>query len=115
MRLAAQLRGGFYPAAPEAVAFAATFLRSPADGPFAVLDPCAGEGVAIRQFGDLLGSPPAQIYAIELDESRAETLHANLPDSHVLAPASFFGCRGSLHSFSFIWLNPPFDDSYGGR
>ena len=38
----------------------------------------------------------------------------HLPEAHVLAPASFFGCRASLNSFSFIWLNPPFDDSYGG-
>ena len=34
MRLAAQLRGGYYPAPPEAIAFAATFLRlgPPAEG-----------------------------------------------------------------------------------
>jgi hypothetical protein len=32
----------------------------------------------------------------------------------VLAPASFFGCRATRNSFSFIWLNPPFDDGYAG-
>src|SRR6202043_1380823 len=40
---------------------------------------------------------------------------ATLPDTRVLAPANFFGCRANLNSFSFIWLNPPFDDSYGGH
>ena len=25
------------------------------------------------------------------------------------------GCRASLNSFSFIWLNPPFDYAYGGH
>ncbi len=114
MRLAAQLRGGFYPAAPKAVAHAASFLRPPAGAQFAILDPCAGEGGAVRQLAALLGCPPAQTYAIELDEGRAEALRAALPEGRVLAPANFFGCRASFHGFSFVWLNPPFDHAYGG-
>jgi Uncharacterised methyltransferase family (DUF6094) len=115
MRLAAQMKGGFYPAAPEAVAHAASFLRPPQRGPFAMLDPCAGQGKAIRQLGELLGCPPSTTFAIELDDDRAEALRAALPDAHVLAPANFFGCRANLNSFSLIWLNPPFDDSYSGH
>ena len=49
MRLAAQMRGGFYPAPSEAVAFAAAFLRPPVNEPFSILDPCAGDGAAISQ------------------------------------------------------------------
>jgi hypothetical protein len=109
------MRGGFYPASPEAIAHAALFLHPPGDQPFSILDPCAGEGLAIRQLGELLGCPPALTFAIELDESRAEILAATLPGAQVLAPASFFGCRASLNSFSFIFLNPPFDDAYGGH
>jgi Uncharacterised methyltransferase family (DUF6094) len=114
MRLAAQMRGGFYPAHHQAVAYAATFLRPPTNKPFTIIDPCAGEGTAIRQFAQLLGCPPSQPFAIELDDSRAEALQTALPEAHVLAPASFFGCRASMNSFSFIWLNPPFDHGYGG-
>jgi hypothetical protein len=55
MRLAARMKGGFYPADSQAVSYAATFLRPPARQPFAILDPCAGEGAAIRQLGELLG------------------------------------------------------------
>jgi hypothetical protein len=55
------------------------------------------------------------IFAIELDDSRTEILRTALPEAHVLAPADFFGCRANANSFSFIWLNPPFDDSYGGH
>lgn len=113
MRLVAQMRGGFYPAPPEAVAFTATFL-SPPSGPFTMLDPCAGEGAAILQLGELLGCPQDQTFVIELDDSRAEKLLGALPNAHVLAPASFFGCRASSNSFSCIWLNPPFDDVMGG-
>src|ERR1043166_5364444 len=43
MRLAAQMKGGFYSAPAQAIAFAATFLRPPRDQRFAILDPCAGE------------------------------------------------------------------------
>jgi hypothetical protein len=115
MRLAAQLRGGFYPAAPAAIAQVATFLRPPRNGPFAILDPCAGEGAAIRQLARLLGCPPSMTFAIELDEDRADKLRAALPEGHVLAPANFFGCHASANSFSFTWLNPPFDTAYGGH
>jgi predicted RNA methylase len=115
MRLVAQMKGGFYPAPPEAIAHAASFLQTPTDQPFCVLDPCAGEGNAIHQLGQHLGCPLTNVFAVELDDSRSEKLHANLADANVLAPASFFGCRASLNSFSCIWLNPPFDHGYGGN
>jgi hypothetical protein len=109
------MKGGFYPAPKEAIAHAATFLHPPLNEPFPILDPCAGEGAAIRQLGKMLGCPQSTTFAIELDDSRAEKVRSNLPDARVLAPASFFGCRASLNSFSFIWLNPPFDYAYGGH
>lgn len=115
MRLAAHVKGGFYPAHEEAVAFAATFLQAPVDAKFAILDPCAGQGTAIRKLGELLGCSPALIHAIELDDHRADEIHALLPESQVLAPADFFGCRGGFNIFSFVWLNPPFDFSFGGH
>lgn len=115
MRLAAQVRGGFYPAHEKAVAYAASFLQAPVGESFTILDPCAGEGAAIRQLGELLGCSATTLHAIELDDRRAECLHEALPDAQVLAPADFFGCRVSFGCFSFIWLNPPFDYSYGGR
>jgi hypothetical protein len=115
MRLATQMRGGFYPAPPQAIAHAATFLRPPTRGSFAILDPCAGKGAAVQELGDLLGCPQAMTFAIELDESRAETLRSNLQEGRVLAPANFFGCRASANSFSLTWINPAFDEGYGGQ
>jgi tRNA1(Val) A37 N6-methylase TrmN6 len=115
MRLAAQMRGGFYPASPQAVALAASLLRPPAHQPLTILDPCAGEGAAIQQLASVLGCSESMIFAIELDDSRAEKLRTTLPEAHVLAPASFFGCRATMNSFSFIWLNPPFDYNYDGH
>jgi predicted RNA methylase len=108
MRFAAQMRGGFYPAPPEVVAFASTFVRPPTDKPFSILDPCAGEGAAICQLAEMLVCPPELTYAIELDDGRTQKLRTTLSEANVLAPASFFGCRASYGSFSCIWLNPPF-------
>jgi hypothetical protein len=115
MRLAAQMRGGFYPAPKETISHAARLLHPPKNASFSILDPCAGEGAAINQLGEMLDCPRSMTFAIELDDSRAEKLKATLPDARILAPASFFGCRASLNSFSFIWMNPPFDHAYGGH
>src|SRR5262249_19184390 len=114
MRLAAQERGGVYPAHRAAIEHVVTLLRAPQCKPFTLLDPCAGEGTPLQPPASLLRCPPANTYVIELEDSRAQTLKSALPDAHVLAPASFFGCRASRNSFSFIWLNPPFDHAFSG-
>lgn len=114
MRLAAQACGGYYPAHKDAIAHVASFIQAPSTDRFSMLDPCAGEGLALRQLTELLNSPQSSSFAIELDESRAEILRSTLLDANVLAPADFFGCRATRNSFSFIWLNPPFDHAYGG-
>jgi hypothetical protein len=113
LRLNAQVKAGFYPAPPEAVAMMARYLVAPSK-PWAMIDPCAGEGAAVRQFADLLGCP--NVHAIELDSDRAERVREVLPDGKVLAPCSMFGTWVSLNSFSFVYANPPFDQSLdGGR
>ena len=115
MRLAAQVKGGYYAAHENAVAYAAKFLLAPQGGPFTILDPCAGEGRALRQLGELLNCPANQLFGIELDDSRADVLRTAIPTANILAPANFLGCRASSGSFPFIWLNPPFDEAYAGN
>jgi Uncharacterised methyltransferase family (DUF6094) len=113
VRLAAQTKGGYYPAPPEAVAYAASLLCPPEE-PFAILDPCCGKGLAIRQLGQAIGCLPEMTWAIELDEGRATDAHTLLTGCHVLAPASFLGTAATQGSFGCIWCNPPFDDEIGG-
>lgn len=115
MRLAAQTKGGYYPAHEAAVAHAASFLRPPSHGRFTILDPCAGEGHALCQLQSILSCSPDRTYAIELDDSRADLIRADERVTNLLAPADFFGCRATPNSYSLIWLNPPFDHSYGGN
>lgn len=118
MRNEARIKMGFYPCPVPVVELLATRLEPPAK-PYAMLDPCAGVGEALQTLSVELDRPKtgvSSLYAIELDEQRAEKLRENLDDvdDHVLAPASFFGCSIKAKSFSLIWLNPPFDDEIGG-
>ena len=55
MRLVARAKSGFYPAPPEAVALAAEYVRPSHLGLPTLLDPCCGQGVAIKQLAELLG------------------------------------------------------------
>ena len=97
MRLVAQAKLGWYPAAPEAIAELVKHVRVKPPDPdkpldaVHILDPCAGEGRAIQQIANALNVDPGHIYAIELDAGRAEIARANLPGGNVLGPASFLG------------------------
>lgn len=107
MRLAGQQKCGYYPAPPEAVSAALMHLDT-ARRPFHVLDPCAGEGLALEQIANMTGGMPR---GIELDEKRGAALKLRIADA--LAPASAFGVK-VVGNFDLLWLNPPYDDEIGG-
>jgi hypothetical protein len=109
-RLMSQIKGGYYAAAPEAVADVLKRLRPPIQGDCLILDPCAGEGKALLQLAQGLGAVP---YGIELSEDRAAVVRELLPVGQALAPADFLRCAISYRSFSFIWCNPPYDYATG--
>jgi predicted RNA methylase len=109
-RLMSQIKGGWYPAAPEAVDAVLQRLRPPQQGECLVVDPCAGTGFALLQLAEKLGAVP---YGIELSEDRAEIMRDLLPDDQTLAPADFFRTSISYGSFSFALVNPPFANAVG--
>jgi hypothetical protein len=123
MRLAAQAKGGYYAAAPEAVRLVAERLVPPStsDGPCTLLDPCAGEGHAATELARCLTSPEgiaAVPCLVELDERRAEACHRAIKahgKGKVLAPADFLRAKITPGCFSLAWVNPPFDYATGGR
>jgi|SRR5579872_701024 len=113
MRLMAQVKGGYYPAAPVAVALVGNLIKYRGG---AVLDPCCGEGEAIDTLAQSLGAPREQVYAIELEQDRAATTKARLAGAHVMDPCSCFDARINAGSMAVAWVNPPFDDNvHGGR
>jgi hypothetical protein len=118
MRLAGQCKQGYYQAPPEAVRAILRHLKPPPDPPeggdrsLNILDPCAGEGKALADIRRGLSLPRA--YAVELNASRAGRIAALGPEITLLGPASFLAVRISHGAFGLVYLNPPFDDEFGG-
>ena len=120
-RIASVLKQGFYPAPPEAIAGILRHLKIPDPPPDSkfkledinVLDPCAGEGKALVQLAEGLGVSNDDVFAIELNASRAARIAEAYPDIRLLGPCSFEATRITRHSFSLVYLNPPFDDQFG--
>jgi len=52
MRLAAQAKMGYYPTPPSVVPLIKDFLIRNGKGNIKLMDPCAGEGTALKQIGD---------------------------------------------------------------
>ena len=53
------------------------------------------------------------VFAVELNASRAARIAEAYPDVRLLGPCSFEATRITRHSFSLVYLNPPFDDQFG--
>lgn len=119
MRLAGQVKSGFFPCPPEAISLILKHLRlkdyddavakhfRPDD--FTVLDNCAGEGHALVQLADGLGISREHTHAIELNANRAARIREEYPDIRLVGPCSFDQTRITLSSFSLVYCNPPFD------
>jgi hypothetical protein len=77
------------------------------DYPVSILDPCAGEGVAIAEVSHTLGRAHVMSYAVEFDRERAaharklidKCLHSDVMDTMI-----------SRQSFGLMWFNPPYGD-----
>ncbi|VFT10029.1 O-methyl transferase family protein [Pseudomonas aeruginosa] len=93
-------KNGYYPTDEPTLERALNALM-PSDGPMCILDPCAGEGVAIAEAAYALGRDQAKAFAVEFDAERARharglvdhCLHADLMDTMVSKQS--FGCSGS--------------------
>ena len=120
MRLAGRIKGGFYPTAPSVLDGVARCVRPPDTTevrddagarrpvPFTILDPCAGDGRALRMFKRHWWQ--ATTYGIELDGERRDRL-ATAAD-HALGGDAFQAVLGHGQA-SLLFLNPPYDVSAG--
>ena len=121
-RLASVVKQGYFPAPPEAVAGILRHLKIPDPPPDSrfkaedvnILDPCAGEGKALVQIAEGLGVSQGHVFAVELNASRAAVIAESHPDVRLLGPCSFQATRITRQSLSMVYLNPPFDDEFGG-
>ena len=103
MRLHAQARMGFYPTPDLVTPIIARYINRKQEGLIRVFDPCAGEGTAISLIS---GHLEGYSYGIEIDLERGEKAKNILTKCLV---TDYRNTRISKHSFSLLWLNPPYD------
>ena len=103
MRLAGQIKAGFYPTPVIVTSMIRSWLRFP-NAPFCALDPCAGEGVALAQ---TVAQTQGVTYGVELDTERSRAARQRL--DHVLT-GDYRTVRASIAAFSLLWCNPPYDN-----
>lgn len=99
-------RNGYFPT-DEATLERALQALEPALHTMTIIDPCAGEGVAIAETAHALGRASVQAYAVEYDEERAA--HASTLVEHCLR-SDLMDTVISRQSFGLLWLNPPYGD-----
>ena len=127
-RLASQEKAGFYPTPPTITDLIASHITAPQGG--RILDPCAGEGVALVTLAEALR---LEAYGVELHSSRAETAselitelnnrQGKLPREdphkmHLIAGDYRLLMKTSQSGFNFLYLNPPlsiYTDPDSGR
>ena len=104
------VKNGYFPTDEPTLERALNALMPSApesNGPMCILDPCAGEGVAIAEAAHALGREQARAFAVEFDAERAR--HARSLVDHCLH-ADLMDTMISKQSFGLLWLNPPYGD-----
>jgi len=109
MRLAGQLKLGYYPTPPRVVDLIRKHFNLLTSGAVSVFDPCCGEGLALERF---VHGSDAVTYGIELDAARAKEAARRL---RVVLHAPYEQVDVSPRSMGVLFLNPPYDDGEGER
>lgn len=101
------IKNGYFPTDSETTARILSALAACKNGPLRLLDPCAGEGIALAECKHHLGTERTQAFGVEYDHERAwhakalldRCIHGDVQD-----------CNLGLRQFSLLWLNPPYGD-----
>ncbi|MCL1861896.1 MAG: class I SAM-dependent methyltransferase [Proteobacteria bacterium] len=99
-------KAGYYPTDEGTLERVLTAF-APVDTLVSILDPCAGEGVALAEVAHALGREHVCAHAVEFDAERAaharkladKCLHADVMDTII-----------SRQAFGLLWFNPPYGD-----
>lgn len=113
-RLASQSQGGYYATPPKEVELICKRLTVAPGATVNLLDPCCGEGNALKQIGEHLAGQGATVftYGVELEETRAEKAKTMLTK---VVKGGYENLRATNEVFSFMWLNPPYDNAGNGQ
>ena len=106
MRNVARIKLGYYPLPPEEGKRLRKLLDFTA-GTSSVVDPCVGTGDALHQLTD---GAEVQKHGVELDANRAAAAAAS---GITTIQGDLFNAIAKVESFSFLYLNPPYDSEIG--
>jgi hypothetical protein len=104
---------GFYPTDEVLAGRLGAMFKFQA-GVTTILEPCAGEGKALRAFLDhVKRTPQTQVsaYCVELDHARAQACREVLEVAAVIQDNFLNGVRISNNIFPLVWANPPYGES----
>lgn len=113
-RLESEAKAGYYPTPPEEMEYILKRLRVTEGETITLLDPCCGEGLALRQWQNDMTEKGAiaTSYGIEIEKSRAEKAKGIVDN---LESCGYEEVRISHDSMSAMYLNPPFMTVEGER
>jgi len=100
-------KAGYFPTDAVTLERALQALAPAESGSMRLLDPCAGEGIALAEAAHHLGREACECFAVEYDAQRAE--HARTLTDRCLR-SDVMDCMISRQSFGLLWLNPPYGD-----
>ena len=106
MRNVARIKLGYYPL-PREEAKRLRKLLDFSSGAASVVDPCVGTGAALHQ---LTEGAATEKHGVELDANRAATAAAS---GITTVQGNLFNAIAKVESFSFLYLNPPYDSEIG--
>lgn len=101
------MKNGYYPTDSETMSRIINALQPADDGVMNIIDPCAGEGTALAECQQFLGSDRVNSFAIEYDEERA--WHAKSLLDHCIH-GDLQECLIAQRQFGLLFLNPPYGD-----
>jgi hypothetical protein len=106
VRNVARIKLGYYPLPQEEAKRLRKLLEFSA-GTTSVVDPCVGTGAALHQ---LTEGAEAEKHGVELDANRAAGAAAS---GIATVHGDLFNAVAKVESFSFLYLNPPYDAEIG--
>jgi hypothetical protein len=109
--------GGYYPTPADQIPRIAALLKravldSQRQGTVAVLDPCAGDGAAIKILADVLELGDVDFYTCEMEPSRhaaIKTVVGWRDATRALHGDAFRVEFAKSHGVGLLYLNPPYD------
>lgn len=112
MRPPAIEKMGYYPTDLPVIDLIQTGLQMPETGDIRILDPCAGEGIAVQHLSHLLDMDRCETWGAELSYIRSKKASMRLDQ---LYDTAWQRCSLTDESISLLFLNPPYDDDRLGK